>query len=142
MPKENSKRLAETANRLYWGTSRPASQLADELGISRSKFYALIEPLALERTCAVCGGTLAFGSRTDREARRGRCADCGSLAEVAIAEAELAPTRAETAAAPAGEAGPGEAVRCRAAPASRDLWISAALGLAVGLLVTAWWRRR
>lgn len=144
MPEENSKRLAETANRLYWGTSRPAGQLAHELGISRSKFYALIEPLALERKCDVCSGTLIFGSRTDREAGRGRCPDCGARVDVPIRVAEqAAATRAP--AAPGGPGGPGPdsmARRHAIAPESRDLWISAAVGVAVGALVTAWLRRR
>ena len=141
MPEENSKRLAETANRLYWGSGRPAGQLADELGISRSKFYALIEPLTVERSCAACDGTLIFNSRTDREAGRGRCSACGSPVQVQLEES--ARTAAREIPPMQGASRPAEIVRRHvSAPEGRDLWISAALGVAVGLLVTAWLRRR
>ena len=55
MPEGNSSRLAAKANKLYWQTSQPAGRLADELGISRSKFYALIEPIHLAVRCPDCG---------------------------------------------------------------------------------------
>ncbi len=139
MPKQNSGRLAATANELYWGTTRPAGHLAHELGISRSKFYALIEPLRLQVACATCGAPLTFSSRTDREARRGRCADCGVVAAVEAKETsvpEAGPRRAQPA-----ETAPGVGRRI-AAPGERELWMTAIAGVALGALVTAWWRRR
>ena len=139
MPEGNSKRLAETANRLYWGTSRPAGQLADELGISRSKFYALIEPMAVERNCESCGGELTFSSRTDREAGRGRCPDCGTMIDVPVVAEPIVPATLT----PEAEGGAATFVRRHvAAPERRDLWITAAFGVAIGLLAAAWLRRR
>lgn len=139
MPDQNSSRLAAKANQLYWHTSRPAGHLADELGISRSKFYALIEPLRLEVTCDACGAPLAFSSRSDREAGRGRCPDCGAQTQVAAGESGAAevsvkqPAPAETTA---------DDARMVVTPEGRVLWVSAIAGTALGLLFTAWWRRR
>ena len=82
MSEENSGRLAAKANELYWQTSRPAGRLADELGISRSKFYALVEPLRIEIMCSACGAPLAFSSRSDRDSGRGQCSDCGAAETV------------------------------------------------------------
>ncbi len=139
MPEQNSGRLAAKANQLYWHTDRPAGHLADELGISRSKFYALIEPLRLEAECQACGAPLAFSSRSDREAGRGRCPECGAQTKVAAA-ASGAPSAAKESAPPAStdeEVGADDI-----APQSRVLWATAIAGTALGLLATAWWRRR
>ena len=141
MPEGNASRLAAKANKLYWGTNRPAGHLADELGVSRSKFYALIEPLIIDVKCSECGEPLAFGSRTDREAGKGRCPACGSVSEI---PAGAGPARAPaTLKSPSAEA-PGRSVGIPRLPlpGSRELWLTAIAGVAVSLLVTGWWRRR
>jgi len=141
MPEENSGRLAAKANQLYWQTSRPAGHLADELGISRSKFYALVEPLRIDVVCSACGAPLAFSSRSDREAGRGRCPECGATADVQAEDIPAAPPvtteipRAEA----AEDSGPGTWVDL---PGGRPLWLTAIAGVAVGILVTALFRRR
>ena len=136
MPEENSSRLAAKANKLYWHTSRPAGRLADELGISRSKFYALIEPLRLDVTCEACGSSLAFSSRSDREVGRGHCPECGAVAEIPAEAVAYVP--AEPAELP-----PPDARRRQwlILPGTRQLWLSAIAGVATGLLATGWWRR-
>jgi len=141
MPEENSGRLAAKANQLYWQTSRPAGHLADELGISRSKFYALVEPLPIDVMCSACGAPLAFSSRSDREAGRGRCPECGTTAEVLADDIPAAPpvTTESPRAEAAADSGPGAWVDL---PGSRPLWLSAIAGVAVGILVTALFRRR
>ncbi len=139
MPEQNSSRLAAKANQLYWHTSRPAGHLAEELGVSRSKFYALIEPLRLEISCEACGAPLAFSSRSDREAGRGRCPDCGAQKQVRASESgapEVTVKQPAPAASTAGDAG------TVVMPEGRVLWVSAIAGTALGLLFTAWWRRR
>ncbi len=147
MPEQNSKRLAATANRLYWQTSKPAGQLAEDLGISRSKFYALIEPLTLEQTCTACDGALAYSSRSDRQSGRGRCSDCGTVAVVSVKEAPVrAPARQKQRPPrpprPLKEASD-ERVLPPALPTdSRPLWITAAVGVTIGLLLATWLRRR
>jgi hypothetical protein len=139
MPEGNSSRLAAKANKLYWDTTRPAGRLADELGISRSKLYALIEPIRLEANCHECGTTLVFSSRSDREARRGHCPECGTVAEVAASAkaAPPAPPRASS-----GDKTSRAARNLVAAPGIRELWAAALVGAAAGLLAGAWWRRR
>lgn len=140
MSEANTDRLAVEANELYWHSTRPAGRLADELGISRSKFYALIEPLRLEIACEACGAPLTFNSRTDREAGRGRCSGCGAVVDVA--PEALEPQEA-SAVEPAEDA---ETVAVAASAnegfGARELWLTAFAGVAAGLAVTAWWRRR
>ncbi|NIW35169.1 MAG: hypothetical protein GWN32_00890 [Gemmatimonadetes bacterium] len=144
MPEGNSSRLAAKANKLYWDTARPAGRLADELGISRSKFYALIEPITIKAECDECGTALVFSSRSDRQARRGQCPECGIMTEVEAAEATAAPPA--PAVRPPGPTTPARthgSVRDIAASAgARQLWAAALVGTAAGLLAGAWWRRR
>lgn len=140
MSEANNDRLAVEANELYWHSTRPAGRLADELGISRSKFYALIEPLRLEIACEKCGAPLTFNSRTDREAGRGRCSGCGAVVDVA-------PEALEAHGASAVEPGEGTEVTPLSPSAdegfgARELWLTAFAGVAAGMAVTAWWRRR
>lgn len=144
MPKRNPDDLATRANSLYWQTRRPAGGLADELGISRSKFYALIEPLELGKSCNVCGGPMAFTSRTDRDASRGRCRDCGAAAEVQVEHVPAIETAtAQVEQESADGTRPDDTLQRRIAwPDSRDLWVTAACGVVVGLLAAAWMRRR
>ncbi len=135
MPKDAG-RLAAKANQLYWGSAKPAGRLADELGISRSKFYGLIEPLSLDIECPDCGEPLTFSSRSDRDANRGRCSACGAVAQIPEAEAPAAPP-------PERKAHTPSTVGSRLPlPGRRELWLAAIVGAAVGLLFTGWWRRR
>jgi ribosomal protein S27E len=138
MPEGNAGRLAAKANQLYWGTAKPAGRLAEELGISRSKFYGLIEPLSLDVECPDCGEPLTFSSRSDREASRGRCPECGAVAQIPEDEAPAAPPPAAK-----REARVTSTVGSRLTlPGNRELWLTAIAGAAIGLLFTGWWRRR
>jgi rubredoxin len=139
MPEPSAGRVAAKANQLYWNTNRPAGRLADQLGISRSKFYGLIEPLALDATCPECGAGLVFTSRSEREAGRGRCPACGGVTDLSSgAEAAVAPPAA-----------PAELDELRATPAhpgpwlgAPELWVAALCGALAGALIATWWRRR
>lgn len=139
MVQENSSRLAAKANQLYWETSRPAGHLADELAISRSKFYALIEPLRVEVKCAACGSAVAFASRSDREAGRGRCPECGTEATVPVEIASRAAEQGHVERAATSEGSTGAWVGL---PGTRELWLSAIAGVALGILATTFLRRR
>ena len=148
MPQAFPDRLTRKANQLYWETDRPAGQLAEELGVSRSKLYAMIEPLEIGRPCEACDGSLVFGSRTDRDAGRARCSECGAAIELPEAEeiqsAEAQP--AQTAPSSRNQRPPTTQTEGGAEPptytGTRELWVSAAAGLAIGLLAAAWLRRR
>ena len=138
MPEESSSRVAAQANQLYWQTSRPAGRLADDLGISRSKFYALIEPLSVGVVCTSCGAGLAFSNRSEREAGRGRCTGCGATQAV---PAERVQARVGTAEPPATESDAVTQPLSRL-PGNPELWLSAFAGLTLGLVIAALWRRR
>jgi hypothetical protein len=140
MPEGNSSRLAAKANKLYWQTSQPAGRLADELGISRSKFYALIEPIHLAVSCPDCGEALVFGSRSDREAGRGHCPECGEVTELSGEQQAEAAGQDE----PLVRLPSVTTVRDWASGAgTRELWAVALIGAAAGLLAAAaFWRRR
>ncbi len=145
----NPDKLTARANKLYWETARPAGELADDLGISRSKFYALIKPVRTGLTCNVCDGPLVFASRSDRDARRARCAECAATAEVdpeQVASIETAPseTGAVVVATDSRDGTQhGDLLRHGLTGSEhRDLWVLAACGVVVGLLAAAWVRRR
>lgn len=148
MPQAFPDRLTRKANQLYWETDRPAGQLAEELGVSRSKLYAMIEPLEIDASCEACDGTLVFGSRTDRDAGRARCSECGVAKELPeSAQLQPAESGSASSAEPTGNRPPSSPPdesppEPLLDPATRDLWVSAAAGLAVGLLAAAWLRRR
>lgn len=141
MPEGNSSRLAAKANKLYWQTSQPAGRLADELGVSRSKFYALIEPIHLAVSCPDCGEALVFGSRSDREAGRGHCPECGEVTELSVEQRTAEASERDE---PVVRLPSATIVRDWAASAgTRELWALALVGAAAGLLAAAaFWRRR
>jgi hypothetical protein len=141
MPDNSSGRLTAKANELYWQTSRPAGHLAEELGVSRSKFYALIEPLRIALDCDACGAPLAFSSRSDREAGRGRCPECGATADVPVDDISAAQPviAAPEAGQDVGDSRPRGWVEL---PGNRELWLTAIAGAAVGILATALLKRR
>lgn len=139
MSEESSSRVAAQANQLYWQTSRPAGRLADDLDISRSKFYALIEPLRLGVACASCGSDLAFSNRSDREAGRGRCINCGAIQTVPSGSAQAQIPSAPTPVTTDSESTPRPLSYL---PGDREVWISALAGLTLGLLIASLWRRR
>jgi hypothetical protein len=138
MPQENPSRVAAQANQLYWQTSRPAGRLADDLGISRSKFYALIEPLRLGVACAECGADLAYGNRSEREAGRGRCTGCGAIQSVPPEQVEA---RIQSMQPPATAGSETLSPSISPLPGGSELWLSALAGLTLGLLIAGLWRR-
>lgn len=139
MPEGNSSRLAAKANKLYWDTEQPAGRLADDLGISRSKLYALIEPIRIRAQCDKCGTALVFSSRSDREARRGHCPECGAVTRVEGTQARAAPASGRE---PSAESLAPAVRGLITTPGFRELWAAALVGAAAGLLAGAWWRRR
>ena len=142
MPEGNSSRLAAKANKLYWQTNQPAGRLADELGVSRSKLYAMIEPIHLDAICSSCDTELIYSSRSDRQSGRGHCPECGKVTEVAAAPKAkaTAPAKADE---PAVRLPSASTVRDWAASTGpRELWAVALIGAAAGLLAAAWWRKR
>ena len=69
--------LGSEVNRLYWETAEPVTRLADQLGVSRGTFYNHLDPLPAGGRCSVCGGALAFRTRSDRDSGAAHCGSCG-----------------------------------------------------------------
>lgn len=68
----------ERANRLYWESDASVNDIADELELSKSMLYQLVEPLAAEVDCPECGGMLVYPNRTALDRGLMQCSDCGA----------------------------------------------------------------
>lgn len=123
-------RLVEDANRRYWSSDASVNQIAEEMGLSKSSLYGMIEQLHSGLACPECSSELAFPNRTARDRKLVSCPDCGfeGSAEEASGPAEQADTGRE---------------RPAALPASsRVVAGTALLGLAAGIVIGAAFRRR
>lgn len=68
--------LIRKANRLYWETEVPVSEIADQLVMSRRALYDAIEPRPAGLACPECGITLVFRNRTAADRRQAECLEC------------------------------------------------------------------
>ena len=98
--------LGRRANTFYWQSGRSVNQIAEEMDLSKSTLYGLIDPLPTELPCPRCSTSLAYANRTARDRGLLSCSECGLEGD----EAE----RWEHAAASAGQA-----VTPRGAPTRR-----------------------
>ena len=57
------------ANELYWGSELSVNQIAEELDLSKGTLYGMIQPLATQLSCPVCGAGAVYPNRT-------ACPDC------------------------------------------------------------------
>jgi len=64
------------ANRLYWETDEPVTELADRLGVSRGTLYNHVQPLPAGAECQACGGPLQYPNRSARDSGTAQCAEC------------------------------------------------------------------
>lgn len=127
----------ERANELYWESNRSVNQIAEDLDLSKGALYAMIEPLAADRGCPLCGAEVVFSNRTAKERGRLDCPDCdwdGTLDETIPYE----PASAEEIMAVAEREGVVEVDEDRL----RTIAGGALLGAAVGLALVLWARRR
>ena len=121
------------ANELYWQSGKSVNQIAEEMDLSKSRLYGLVQPLAVGSPCPECGADLLFPNRTAMEKGLVSCPECGYEGAAQDAPAESGNTEPEqdTTMAPA---------RTRSG-SKRVLWGSALLGLAAGLYVVIRQRR-
>lgn len=73
------------ADRLYWETDLPVSDIAERLDISRRALYDAIEPRPAGTACPDCGAALVLRNRTAAERGEAECLECDatvSLKEV------------------------------------------------------------
>jgi hypothetical protein len=127
------------ADRLYWETDTPVSDIAERLDISRRALYDAIQPRPAGSACPECGAGLVLRNRTAAERGEAECPECEAVISLA-------------AGAVSGEDNPvleQERVAAHAAPVSRPAagsgpMLSGALlaGLAAGAVAGYLIRRR
>ncbi len=149
--------LYQEANRLYWESDESVNQIGEVLGLSKGVLYGLIAPLPAGLLCPGCGKEMAFPNRTARDKGFLACPACG------MEEEEPAVQRYWEGAGQSGmdkEMEHGGALARRTdrivqkavdgggdqvgkpAPGVRVLAGAALLGLAAGLLIGGFIRRR
>lgn len=145
-PEEPSEdQIAPEANRLYWNGDISVNQIADDLDISKGHLYELINPLPSGLPCPRCGEEMVFPNRTAREKGFLTCPACGLEEE----EDEVQDAWAESAGRKGGGAvvvpPPGMAESRKEPDRDRLTRIvagTALLGVAAGIAVATWLRRR
>ena len=134
-------KLSTRANELYWRSGQSVNQIAEQMDLSKSRLYSLVQPLSAGNACPECQAELFFPNRTAMEKRFVSCAECdfegtldgipegdGKVASPAAPDAK--PTRQSTM----------RAIRTGAG-SKRVLWGSALLGAAAGLYLAIRHRR-
>ena len=149
--------LHEDANRLYWDSDESVNQIGEELGLSKGVLYGLIDPLPAGLPCPECGEEMVFPNRTARDRGFLECPECGMEEEE---EAVQAYWEGRADGGDEGELLPGRALAHRAgaavqravdtgkdrvaamSPTNRVLAGTALLGVAAGLVLGAYFRKR
>jgi hypothetical protein len=150
--------LQEEANRLYWESDQSVNQISDELSLSKGGFYSLITPLPAGLPCPDCGEEMVFPNRTARDKGFLACPKCGMEEEEDVVQSfwegkmevlgEDGPIPSPRALARrAGEAAEDAVATARKrvsgmSPRSRVLAGTALLGVAAGLLLASYFRKR
>jgi predicted RNA-binding Zn-ribbon protein involved in translation (DUF1610 family) len=147
-------KLSARANELYWQSGMSVNQIAEDMDLSKSRLYGLVQPHQAENPCPECGSDLVFPNRTAMEKGFVSCASCSfegeadgasrePRRELTIEARRKAPTPAGTT--PVGSKEPAQRttrVPTHTGPgAKRVLWGSALLGLAAGLYIAIRQRR-
>lgn len=114
------------ANELYWSSDESVNHIAEELGLSKGALYQLVHPQDAGLVCPRCGGRLEFPNRTARDRGFVTCAACDWEGSTDAEEVEARGRALVT--------GHGIA-------ADRTVLGVALLGVAAGVIV-AWWLRR
>jgi hypothetical protein len=154
---QDQEALYEEANRLYWESNRSVNQIGEALDLSKGVLYSLIEALPAGLPCPDCGEEMVFPNRTAREKGFLACPECGMEEEEAAIRAfweeqgESMENEDEASTHPLARRA-GEAVqqvvesgRARVAdlsPRGRVLTGTALLGIAAGLALGAYFRKR
>ena len=149
--------LYEEANRLYWESDQSVNQIGEVLDLSKGVLYGLIAALPAGLPCPGCGEEMAFPNRTAREKGFLACSGCG-MEEEAEAVRDFWEGKGE----PKEEADPeapralarraGDAVQkavntgrdrvSNLSPRSRVIAGTALLGVAAGIILGTYFRKR
>jgi len=149
--------LFEEANRLYWESDQSVNQIGEALDLSKGVLYSLIEALPANLPCPDCGEEMVFPNRTARDKGFLVCSNC-SMEEEEVAVRSFWEEQGESWEAPeeagsrplarrAGEAvqqavESGKARVSELSPRGRILTGTALLGVAAGLALGAYFRKR
>jgi hypothetical protein len=149
--------LSQEANRLYWESEESVNQIGEELGLSKGVLYGLIEPHPAGLPCPDCGDEMAFPNRTARDKGFLVCLECGMEEEEEAVQAfwegkAEAGGEIDFAAPRAMARRAGNAVQkavhtsrdrvSAMSPTNRILAGTALLGVAAGLFLGAYFRKR
>jgi hypothetical protein len=149
--------LYEEANRLYWESDQSVNQIGEALDLSKGVLYGLIAALPAGFPCPECGEEMVFPNRTARDKGFLACPDCGMEEEEGAVRAFWGEMEADSEGDVEAESLPltrraGEAVqkavstgRARVAelsPRGRIIAGTALLGIAAGLVIGTYFRRR
>ncbi len=149
--------LSDEANQLYWDSNESVNQIGEKLGLSKGVLYGLIAPLPAGLPCPECGEEMVFPNRTARDKGFVECPACGMEEEEAAVQAFW---EGESDAGAAGGDGESTALGGRArramrkamdggrarvsemSPQGRIVAGTALLGVAAGLVLGAYFRKR
>jgi hypothetical protein len=149
--------LYEEANRLYWQSDQSVNQIGETLDLSKGVLYGLIEALPTGLPCPECGEEMVYPNRTARDKGFLACPDCGTEEEEdAVRDfwqergeplGSDSPLTAKALTRRAGEAvqkavGAGKSRVTSLSPRGRIITGTALLGLAAGLALGTYFRRR
>jgi hypothetical protein len=159
MPNDQSDQtgLSDEANRLYWDSDESVNQIGEKLGLSKGVLYGMLAPLPAGLPCPQCGEEMVFPNRTAREKGFVECPSCGMEEEEAAVQAFW--EGESEAGGAAGDSEPSalglrarQAVRravdggrarvSEMSPQGRIVAGTALLGIAAGLLLGAYFRKR
>lgn len=149
--------LHEEANRLYWESDASVNQIGEGLGLSKGVLYDLIDPQPAGLPCPQCGEEMSFPNRTARDKGFLVCSACGleeeedavqafweGAAEAPGGGASLEP---KSVARRAGKAFQDAVDSSKSkvsamSPTGRILAGTAILGIAAGVFLSTYFRRR
>jgi hypothetical protein len=124
--------LKERANALYWDSDDSVNEIAEILDLSKGALYGLVEPLPTDEPCPDCGAVLEFSNRTARDKGMVACPACGLEEELLLVRGARLEESSEGR--PPGSNPLGGGARTAVA--------AGLIGLAVGILLGQWSRRR
>jgi predicted RNA-binding Zn-ribbon protein involved in translation (DUF1610 family) len=132
-PRTVNPEAAAEANRRYWDTDASVNHIAEDLGLSKSSLYGLVEQLETGLACPDCGSELVFPNRTARDRGMVSCPACPFEAQadevMEAVDGEGAVTERASSSLTTGANG-------------RVLAGTALLGVAAGVLLGSMFRRR
>ncbi len=149
--------LQEEVNSLYWESDQSVNQIGEALDLSKGVLYGLIAPLPAGLPCPGCSEEMVFPNRTAREKGFLACPECGMEEEEGAVrtfwegredtEEDEAPGEPRALARRAGEAmqkavNTGKERVSNLSPRSRIVAGTALLGVAAGLVLGAYFRKR